>query len=289
MKYSLILGTVNRLDAIKSCIQSIFEQTYKDYEVIIIDQSDNLDTENFILGLDKSNIIYRHVNFKGLSRARNEALKLATGEYFCLMDDDAYYEPDYLESAIGSLEEKVILSGYIFDTIKEKDFVQYNNKYDMKFVSLRMIMRTCPSAALIIPMKLIGECGMFDEEFGVGARYGSGEETDLLLRAIDKGFRIKYLRKMRLKHPVPIRKTELNDVENALKREKYYEGLGALYKKHIGFSMISTLKPLYWEEIIKFVIKKILYTGVRRRYVDAQYMAFKKGYKNYNLQKVEGI
>ena len=65
-------------------------------------------------------IIYKHVKFKGLSKARNEALRIAKGEYFCLIDDDAYYPPDYLcklSICLKRNETKTIISGYMWDSL----------------------------------------------------------------------------------------------------------------------------------------------------------------------------
>lgn len=282
MTFSLIIGTLNRLDAIKSCLKSILEQTNNDYEVIIVDQSDNTDTEQYIAGLNNKNIIYRHVDFKGLSRARNEALKLATGNYFCLMDDDAYYQKDYLEVARRYIAPDVILTGYIFDTIKENEFVKYRANFDNKIVTLRMIMRLCPSAALVIPMELVHKVGMFDENFGVGSRFGSGEETDLLLRGIQAGFYVKYVQDLKLKHPVPVKYSESTDEEKAEKRSTYFKGLGALYKKHMVKGKMNGLKLMYGEVIIKFIVKKFAYKDDKKKYVCNQFDAFRKGYKEFH-------
>lgn len=274
MRFSLVIGTLNRLEAIKSCLQSISEQTYSDYEVIIIDQSEGIETEEYIKTINDNRIIYRHVKFKGLSKARNEALKFATGDFFCLMDDDAYYDKNYLEEANKNCDTRVVLSGYIFDTIKNTDFVRYRNKTQKHQVNLREIMKTCPSAALIIPMELIKECGLFDERFGVGATWGSGEETDLLLRGIEKGFIVKYIPYMRVKHPVPIKECLNEDIQ---KKVKYFEGLGALYKKHMINGNMRKLQTCYYEIWIKFYIKQLLFFKYNRQDVCKMVNGFKNG------------
>ena len=82
MKFSMIIGTLNREKAIKYCLKSLLEQNYENYEIIIIDQSDNDKTEKYVKNLSEKRIKYMHVDYKGLSRARNDALKLASGDYF---------------------------------------------------------------------------------------------------------------------------------------------------------------------------------------------------------------
>ena len=274
MKFSLIIGTLNRLQALKGCLQSINRQTYQDFEIIIIDQSDDLETQNYIVNLDDKRIIYKHVDFKGLSKARNVALNLAKGDYFCLIDDDANYTKEYLELANNNICPNTILSGYIYDTVKKDKFVNYKEKYDKKKLPISRVFKTCPSASLVIPMSVIKRAGNFDELFGVGGQYGAGEETDLLLRALKKGYIIKYVQDMKLKHPVPAR-TELVDPS---KMCKYYEGIGALFKKHIGHKYIWFS---YVEIKLKFFIKKVVFRGEKRRWSIDQELAFKKGYRTY--------
>ena len=278
MKFSLIIGTLNRLESLKICLNSIFKQTYSDYEIIIIDQSENDDTEKYIGSIKCDNIVYRHVEFRGLSRARNQALKLAKGEYFCLIDDDACYKNDYLQNASNNCGYDKILSGYIYDTEKNADYVSYKNKNKKHKMSLREIMRTCPSASLVFPMDLINKCGYFDERFGVGAEFGAGEETDLLLRGIANGFGVEFVPNMKLKHPVPAKNFYSENIE---KRAKYYEGLGALYKKQMIIEKRKELRLCYAEIWIKFYIKKIIFFKYNVNNTNKMIAGFKKGYRNW--------
>lgn len=275
LKYSLIIGTLNRPEAIKNCYHSISAQEYTNFEIIIIDQSDDNTTENMIKELNDRRIIYKHVEYKGLSRARNEALKIATGDYFCLIDDDAFYQKDYLNIANEYVDSKTILSGYIFDTIKNSAFLKYRSNLNQKALSMRYVLRTCPSAGLVFPRKVVEDCGCFDERFGVGSIYGAGEETDLLLRAITHGYSVKYIEKLRLKHPIPVPK---NHILDANREESYYIGFGALYKKHFSTQLLINGLIELW---VRLIIKFILYRGNKRKIAKAQIKGFIIGFKRY--------
>ena len=144
MKFSLIIGTLNRLSSLKNCIDSLRKQTFRDFDIIIIDQSDDDQTEKYVESIDDLNIVYKHVDYRGLSRARNDALKLSSGDYFCLIDDDAYYNDDYLQVASLYVERKCILSGYIFDNNTQSSFAKYKKRYNHRILSTRMIIKTCP-------------------------------------------------------------------------------------------------------------------------------------------------
>lgn len=274
MKFSLIIGTLDRTEAIAICLKSIFEQTWQDYEIIIIDQSSNKLTENYINTLEDKRIKYKHVCYKGLSKARNDALRMATGEYVCLIDDDANYASEYLSIAAENTDSRTILSGHIYDTVKQGDFVGYKTKYNQKKLSLRMIIRTCPSAGLVFPMKMIQESGFFDEQFGIGGFYGSGEETDLILRALKYGYRVKYLTEMTLSHPVPAIKRQLSHQ----KRKMYAEGLGALFSKHKGYKILTLLRI---EHKLRLIAKILVFKGEKKELAINEYNGFKEGYSRY--------
>lgn len=282
--FSLIIGTLNRVESIKSCLESIHNQTIDDYEIIIVDQSNDNETENYIKSLSSDKIKYIHVSYKGLSKARNQALKMASGDFFCLLDDDAYYEKHYLEIAYQNIREKRILSGYIFNTIKKDDFVSYKRKLDGKSLPVREIMRTCPSAALVLPMNLIEDIGMFDEEFGVGAIYGSGEETDYLLRSLQKGYEVIYINGLKLMHPIPISK-HYDGVININKEVTYFEGLGALYKKHFLLGKNKRLCICYCELWLKLLIKILLPFRYDTKSTIKYLKGLKYGIDNYGKEK----
>ena len=98
MKFSLILATLNRPEFVKECLNSLDKQSFKDFEVIVIDQSDDNKTRDIIMENNFSiNLKYEKVKIKGLSKARNVGLSIAKGEYIALVDDDARYKEDYLE------------------------------------------------------------------------------------------------------------------------------------------------------------------------------------------------
>ena len=95
MFFSLVIGTLNRSNCIRYCLESLRNQTYSDFEIIIVDQSEDDLTEKMLEDFRDLTIVYERVAFKGLSKARNEAIRQAKGDYLCLIDDDANYCEDY--------------------------------------------------------------------------------------------------------------------------------------------------------------------------------------------------
>lgn len=282
MKFSLIIGTLNRSNELKYCLESISNQLHTDFEVIVIDQSIDDLTEKITKDCGIKNLIYKRVGIRGLSRARNIALSIATGDYFCLIDDDAFYPADYLEKLYGHIIQNntnTILTGYMWDSINEKSFVDYSKLHDDKPMSIKEIMRYCPSPCVTFPMSIVSSVGTFDENFGVGSTYGAGEESDLILRAVQAGYQIKYYRNIEIKHPHEKLRTNMNDQDGAKKKCAYAEGLGALFCKHIeGNSKLYSLNIYFGQLMLKNIVKVLLgYPNAKQ-----EMRGYFDGYKKYH-------
>ena len=254
MKFSLILATLNRHNEIKECLISLEQQEYKKFEVIVIDQSDDTLTEEVVSEFKKLNIQYFSVDFKGLSRARNFGLQYASGEYCCLMDDDATYSKQYLAEANRMITTAgcCILSGKILSMSDHKTpFVRYKDNKNGCELNATDVMAFCPSAALIFPTKSIFECGIFDERLGVGNKHASGEETDFLLRLYDKGYKIIFCNSMIAYHPIkPV--CSLEPLYN------HYLGKGALFKIDLIQRKKLRLISLFVKNTLGMIIKAYL-------------------------------
>ena len=96
MKISVIILTYERLGELKECLHGIFMQKQSDYEIIIVDESEDLLTEQYIGELKKSNIVYIHKNTKGnIGENRRSAFLRASGDIVVFIDDDDYLTDDH--------------------------------------------------------------------------------------------------------------------------------------------------------------------------------------------------
>lgn len=280
IKFSLLIGTLNRPKILSICLDKLKKQTYKKFEIIIVDQSQDNETESLVSAYSGLDIKYRRVNFKGLSKARNEAISLMSGDYFCLIDDDADYSCDYLAKAVKifEMEPGVIISGYILDTYTDKGIVDYRRIKHADGLKLREIIRLCPSAGLVIPASTINNVGHFDERLGVGTRFGATEETDYLLRCKKAGYKIVHSESLFVQHPIYIgEKPDYNHIE-VDKVKSYAMGGGALYKKHLYYGKEYDLFPLLIENFGRVFVKKI----VRRTDVEkARFKGFVEGWREF--------
>jgi len=97
---SVYIPTYNRLELLKRAVQSVQNQTYKNFEIIIVDDNSSDGTQDFLVGLAKvdSRIRYFFKNKNsGACVSRNIAINLAQGELITGLDDDDYFLPHRLE------------------------------------------------------------------------------------------------------------------------------------------------------------------------------------------------
>ena len=104
---SIIVPVYNTEKYLRKCLESIENQTYKDFEVILINDGSKDNSLNICKEFisDKSNYELLSQENKGLSSARNEGLKLATGDYVTFLDSDDWLESQYLEQLYSVLKK----------------------------------------------------------------------------------------------------------------------------------------------------------------------------------------
>ena len=104
---SIIIPVYNCEKYIKRCLDSILNQTYKDIEIILIDDgsSDNsLSIANNFAEKDNRVKVFHHEN-NGVSYTRNRGIKLAQGEYIQFVDCDDYIDANMTETLVNRIEE----------------------------------------------------------------------------------------------------------------------------------------------------------------------------------------
>ena len=279
MFFSLLLATLDRSKEIKECLNSLIEQEYKNFEVIIIDQSENKFTEEAVKEFSTLCIRYYHVKFRGLSKARNFGLRYANGSYCCLLDDDAIYASDYLKIAKDFIDnyDDTILSGVIFDIEDhETPFINYHNYRNKKILSALDITKYCPSAALIFPTKIIESCGNFNERLGVGNAFAAGEETDFLLLAYDVGYKILFTNELIVYHPIKT-SSKLELVYN------HYLGKGALFKIDFVKRKKLRLLNLFAKNTVGMFLKGYILDRKNKKMYFIRKKGFIDGFKTYEL------
>ena len=96
-KYSVIIPVYNRPDELQELLTCLVTQTYKNFEVIIVEDGSKIKVDLVVSSFQKDlDIHYFYKENGGQGFARNTGFEKATGDYFILLDSDALIEPDYL-------------------------------------------------------------------------------------------------------------------------------------------------------------------------------------------------
>ena len=106
-RVSIIMGVYNGFKRMDRSIQSIIEQTYKDWEFIICDDGSSDDSYKKLQEYatkDNRIVVIKNVQNAGLAQTLNNCLKEVKGEYVARMDDDDYSHPDRLEKEVAFLD-----------------------------------------------------------------------------------------------------------------------------------------------------------------------------------------
>ena len=105
MKISIIIPLYNKEHYVLGTIQSVLNQTYKDWEAIIINDGSTDNSAQIVLSVKDPRIRYCEQENQGVSAARNKAIQMATGDLIALLDADDKWYPKYLETMVGLVKK----------------------------------------------------------------------------------------------------------------------------------------------------------------------------------------
>ena len=120
-KISVIIPVYNGEKYIQRCIDSVFNQTYSNVEIIVVNDGSTDNTENILKKY--SNIVLVNKKNEGVSKARNTGFSLATGDYVYFCDADDYLEKDAFEILVKKYAESDLLrfGHYVVNGEKKKE------------------------------------------------------------------------------------------------------------------------------------------------------------------------
>lgn len=124
-KFSIIVPVYNVEKYIKKCLDSIFSQSFKDYEVIVVNDGTN---DNSMEIAKKYNVTIINQENQGLSEARNTGVKKAKGDYLIFVDSDDYIEKDLLKEINKVLDNKPDVVRYQVKDIVDGKEIEYQEK-----------------------------------------------------------------------------------------------------------------------------------------------------------------
>ena len=110
---SVIIPVYNVEKYIEKCLKSVVNQTYKNLEIIIVNDGTKDNSMDIVEKYKDDRFVIINQENKGLSSARNAGLDVATGEYIKFMDSDDYMSLTWIEESVNEIEKDISLSGVI--------------------------------------------------------------------------------------------------------------------------------------------------------------------------------
>ena len=135
-KVSIIIPVYNSAKYITQCIESVINQTYKNIEIIIIDDNSTDESIEIIKKIkDKRIKLISIKQNKGVANARNTGIKKATGDYICFLDSDDYWYKNKIEKQIDFIEKNnyvFIYTSYVYLRGNDKHIAKVPKKLTYK-------------------------------------------------------------------------------------------------------------------------------------------------------------
>ncbi len=128
-KFSIIIPVYNVENYIGRCLDSVFCQTYKDYEVIVVDDGSTDKSKKIAKEYDVKIINSKH---QGVSESRNIGAKTATGEYLIFLDSDDYWDKDLLKEINKSLKNNPDLVRFQIRTVTDDNVITNYNEIEFE-------------------------------------------------------------------------------------------------------------------------------------------------------------
>ena len=113
--FSIVIPTFNRSQKVKKAIESIINQTFQDFEIIVIDDCSTDNTSDIVNSIQDNRIKYikNEIN-KERCISRNIGISKAIGEYICFLDSDDYHLPNHLQTIYNTIEKNNFKKEFYF-------------------------------------------------------------------------------------------------------------------------------------------------------------------------------
>lgn len=185
--FSVIIPNFNRAETVMVAIHSVLNQTYDDFEIIVVDDcsSDNSVLEISKIKNPKLKLLKLDKN-SGAARARNYGVSHAKGELISFLDSDDYYEPEFLEESSKVLFNSEPKIGFMWTGVK---YHYPNRTYNRSWIPHRKKnayftflhnLQIGSGSGITVKKQAFLECGGFNDNLP------AAEDTDFFLKITQK-------------------------------------------------------------------------------------------------------
>lgn len=184
---SVIIPTYNRAQLIAMAIDSVLAQTYKDLEIIVVDDSSTDNTEELVKGFIKRDNRIKYIKHdinKGGAEARNTGIKNARGDYVAFLDSDDMWVSEKLERQINIFEENDDIALVYSNFIRVNDAGEHIGLgIKPKTIISGFIFREILLRKVYVPLQTwIVRKDCFEEVGGFDTEFRTSHDRDMIVR-----------------------------------------------------------------------------------------------------------
>jgi GT2 family glycosyltransferase len=202
----------NRKEELRNTLTKVFEQDYKNIEVIVVDNASSDGSPEMVEKEFPSVILIKLDKNIGIA-GWNKGFEIAKGEYVLVLDDDSYPEKTALSAALNN----IIIINYNVGIVAFNIYNVQKTKFETSFYQSGEVLSFVGCGALI-RTSLFKEVGYFSDLFFIYLH-----EEDFCIRVIDKGYKVIFYPESIVYHLNSLKNRKFN--QKKIDHRKYYYGL----------------------------------------------------------------
>lgn len=232
-RFHLVISTIRSPEHIERCLDSIRRARVPVF-VTVVEQRPKPDALPLLRDLIEAGHA-EHVHepvVRGVSRGRNRGLATIRGDIVAFPDDDCWFDDGVLELLSERMDVRELDGAAIPCRASDDSGTMLRWRRRACRVTSWRVPRTIVAAGIFLRRELLETHGLFDVALGTGSAtpFGSGEENDLVIRALRRGARIAYMPDVTVRHG-DFRHDGMTD-ETLAKVLRYNRGFGRVLRKH---------------------------------------------------------
>ncbi len=171
-KVSVIIPVHNSEKYILECLNSVINQTYKNLEIIVIDDKSTDNSINIIKSIkDKRIKLIELEKNSGAAIARNKGIEISTGDYICFLDSDDYWKLKKIEKQVKFIKDKVFIYSEYLYLRKNKTHVAHVPKS----LTYKQLLKNSAifTSTVMLNMKYLNKEDIYMPTIRMGQDYGA--------------------------------------------------------------------------------------------------------------------
>lgn len=273
--FSVIIPTFNQANLLSKALSSVLSQSFKNYEIIVIDNFSDDSTYDIVKSFENTNLIYKKIKNNGvIAKSRNEGIKISNGKWLAFLDSDDYWYPERLEVVSNLLKENdnyevICTDELIVDKIRGKKKIWNYGPFTNDFYKHLLEKGNCVSTSASIVKKefLLKQNILFNEQ----SNFITAEDYDFFMNLAFRKAKFKFIPRVLGEHL-------FHDQSQSSKYKNHIVAVKSVVKHHtFNVQSFSENKQKLWDSLkINFWFMDFVYLlGHKKKYIRSFIMLIK--------------